>query len=191
MTSRLHALPRRWFLTDARLGETVWAVLAGLPLDVGVIVRVKDLKRDRALARQLIAACRKRGLTVLLAGPVREAQRLRADGAHLAEAQTRRGSNRRPRSGFLLTAAAHSRPALIRAARLGVDGAFLSPVFPTRSHPNARTFGAVRFGLLKQGLSVRVLALGGMDETSAIRLAPLRPYGWGAIDAWAQARPAK
>lgn len=186
MTSRPDALPRRWFLTDARLGETVWAVLASLPRNVGVIVRVKSLDRDRELARQLIAACRKRRLTVLLAGPVRMAQQLKADGAHLAEAQTRRGSNRKPRRDFLLTAAAHSRPALIRAWRLRVDGVFLSPVFPTSSHPDAHTLGPLRFARLKQGLPVRVFALGGMNAATAKRLAPARPDGWGAIDGWAR-----
>ena len=184
MTYRPNAFPRRWFLTDSRLGEQVWPVLAGLPQDVGVIVRVKDPRRDKPLARRLIAACRKRGLTVLLSGPVLLALELKADGAHLPEAEARRGSNRRPRAGFLLTAAAHSRPALIRAERLGADGAFLSPVFPTRSHPGARTLGVPRFGMMKQGLSVPVLALGGMDEAAAKRLSPMQPYGWGAIDAW-------
>lgn len=184
MTHRPDPFPRRWFLTDSRLGEQVWTVLAGLPQDVGVIVRVKNLKRDKPLARRLIAACRKRGLTALLAGPVAMALELQADGAHLPEAEARRGSNRRPHAGFYLTAAAHSRPALIRAERLGVDGAFLSPVFPTRSHPDARTLGPLRFGLLTRGLSVPVLALGGMDEGAAKRLSSTRAYGWGAIDAW-------
>lgn len=184
MTSRSNTLPRRWFFTDSRLGDAVWATIAALPQDVGVIVRVQNLGRDGDLARQLIAACRKRGLTVLLAGPVRMAQRLGADGAHLPEREARRGGNKRPRAGFRLTAAAHSRAALIRAQRLGVDGVFLSPVFPTRSHPNAPTLGPVRFGLLTQGLRVPVLALGGMDGAAAKRLAPAQPHGWGAIDAW-------
>lgn len=184
MTTPPDTFPRRWFLTDSRLGEAVWAALAALPRDVGVIVRVENLTRDKPLASRLIVACRKRGLTVLLAGPVRLAVQLGADGAHLPEAQTHRLSNRRPRPEFLLTAAAHSRPALIRAERLRVDGVFLSPVFPTRSHPDARTLGPVRFGLLKRGLRVPVLALGGIDAGKAKRLAPLRPGGWGAIDAW-------
>lgn len=190
MTYRSNRLPSRWFLTDARLGNAVWDAIGALPRDVGVIVRVKDLARNMALARKLIAACRKRRLTVLLAGPVPLALRLGANGAHLPEAETRRGGNRRPRAGFHLTAAAHSRPALLRAERLGVDAVFLSPVFPTRSHPAARTLGPVRFGLLKQGLRVRVAALGGMDDAAARRLAPLRPDGWGAIDAWARHRSA-
>lgn len=187
MTSRPSTLPRRWFFTDSRLGDAVWAILATLPQDVGVIVRVPSLCRDSALARRLIAACRKRKLTVLLAGPVRMAQRFGADGAHLPEREARRGSNKRPCAGFRLTAAAHSRAALIRAQRLGVDGVFLSPIFPTRSHPNAPTLGPIRFGLLTQGLSVPVMALGGMDAQTAKRLAPVQPYGWGAIDAWVDA----
>lgn len=185
MTSRSRPLPRRWFFTDSRLGEGVWAVIGRLPKDVGVIVRVPSLARDMALAQRLIAACRRRGLAVLLAGPVAVAQRLGADGAHLPEREARRGRCRRPRAGFRLTAAAHSRAALLRAERLGADGVFLSPVFPTRSHPGARTLGPCRFGLLMRGLALPVLALGGMDGRAARRLRPLRPYGWGAIDAWA------
>ena len=186
MTSRSRILPRRWFFTDSRLGDAVREVIARLPKDVGVIVRVPSLTRDRDLARRLVAACRRRGLVVLLAGPPALALRLGADGAHLPEREARRGSGRRPKAGFRLTAAAHSRAALIRAGRLGVDGAFLSPVFPTRSHPGARTLVPCRFGLLTRGLrpALPVLALGGMDARAARRLAPLRPYGWGAIDAW-------
>lgn len=184
MTSRPNTFPRRWFFTDSRLGDAVWAVIARLPNDVGVIVRVPSPKRDAALARRLVATCSRRGLIVLMAGPVTLAQRLGAHGAHLPEREARRGRNLRPKAGFYLTAAAHSRPALVRAERLGVDGVFLSPVFPTRSHPTARTLGPARFGLLTRGVNVPVLALGGITPATLKRLAPLQPYGWGAIDAW-------
>ncbi|MDB5717976.1 MAG: thiamine monophosphate synthase, partial [Sphingomonas bacterium] len=77
---------------------------------------------------------------------------------------------------------AHDRRAAITALRDGADLVLLSPVVPTRSHPGGKTLGPVRFGLMARGLT-RVVALGGMDQHRARRLARLGSYGWAAIDA--------
>jgi thiamine-phosphate pyrophosphorylase len=61
---------------------------------------------------------------------------------------------------------------------------FVSPVFPTRSHPGAPALGRIRFGLLIRDSGIPVIALGGMDERRARSLARLRVHGWAAIDAW-------
>ena len=68
---------------------------------------------------------------------------------------------------------------------------FLSPAFPTRAHPGARTLGAMRFGLIagrsvhaKTGRRPLVIALGGMNGCRFRRLAALGADGWAAIDAW-------
>ncbi len=55
----------------------------------------------------------------------------------------------------------------------------LSPVFPTRSHPDARTLGPTRFRLLARRANMPVIALGGMDQRGADRLGWDR---WAAID---------
>jgi thiamine-phosphate pyrophosphorylase len=123
-----------------------------------------------------------------------------ADGVHFSEAAIRRhplplgatggatGRATRGRRRIIVTAAAHSFPALIRAARRGADAALLSPVFPTRSHPGAPALGAVRFaalvhGLRRRGISMRVIALGGVTGTNAARLVHAGASGLAAIGA--------
>lgn len=83
-----------------------------------------------------------------------------------------------------MTASAHSERELAEAFALGADLVFLSPVFPTRSHPGARALGPVRFGLIARKAAGPVLALGGMGPRNLRRLKPLGAAGYGAIDAW-------
>ncbi|MGB3721680.1 MAG: thiamine phosphate synthase, partial [Pacificimonas sp.] len=61
---------------------------------------------------------------------------------------------------------------------------FLSPVFPTESHPGARTLGPVRFGLMTRDANMRVAALGSMTERRYRCMKALHASGWGAIGAW-------
>jgi len=43
-----------------------------------------------------------------------------------------------------------------------VDCLFLSPLFPTQSHPGAPTLGALRWAALARGLPAPCMALGGI-----------------------------
>src|SRR3546814_6215356 len=74
-------------------------------------------------------------------------------------------------------------PELRKAERTNADLLFISPVFPTRSHPNGRTLGPLRFGLLRQQTPKVVIALGGINRRRAKRLRGLGADGWAAIDA--------
>ncbi|MDB5688447.1 MAG: thiamine monophosphate synthase, partial [Sphingomonas bacterium] len=67
------------------------------------------------------------------------------------------------------------------ARRAKVDRVFLSPAFPTRSHPGAGALGPVRFGLMARR-QAGVIALGGMDARRARQLRALGSSGWAAID---------
>jgi thiamine-phosphate pyrophosphorylase len=170
---RRHPLPRLWLMTDERMGDALWDALERLPRGGGVVFRHYGLAP--AERRQLFARVRKvakrRRLVVVRAGS--EALRGEA-GVH-----GRRGRG-------LRTAPAHNRHEAVAAIRAGADALFVSPAFPTRSHPGARALGRARFGLLVRGLGVPVIALGGMDARKAASLRPFGIHGWAAIDAWAK-----
>ncbi|MCH7861207.1 MAG: thiamine phosphate synthase [Proteobacteria bacterium] len=169
---RRHPLPRLWLMTDERMGDALWDALARLPRGGGVVFRHYGLPpaERRALFAKVLKVARRRGLTLIRAG----AQPMRGEsGVHGG------------RGPGLRTAPAHSRREAIAARRTGVDALFVSPAFPTRSHPGARVLGRARFGLLARGLGVPVIALGGMDARRAASLGPFGIYGWAAIDAWA------
>lgn len=162
---RRQPLPRLWLMTDERQGEGLWAALERLPKGSGVVFRHYGLApaERRRLFERVRRVTRRRRLLLLAGG-----EGLRGDGVH--------GGRR----GF--SASAHDLRELKTAERRGAKLVFLSPAFPTRSHPGARALGPVRFGLIARQARVPVIALGGVDARKALRLPHI--YGWAAIDAW-------
>jgi thiamine-phosphate pyrophosphorylase len=163
---RRQPLPRLWLMTDERQGDALWDALERLPKGSGVVFRHYGLARRkrRNLFERVCKVARRRRL-LLLAGAG-----LRGDGVH--------GGRGR---GFR-SASAHNLRELKTAERSGAALVFLSPAFPTRSHPGARTLGPVRFGLIARQARAPVIALGGVHARNARRLPHI--YGWAGIDAW-------
>ncbi|WP_371416813.1 thiamine phosphate synthase [Sphingosinicella sp. BN140058] len=157
-------------MTDERQGETLWDALEHLPRGAGVIFRHYGLPVEarRRLFLAVRGVARRRRLILVVAGPLP----LRGDGNH-----GRRGHG-------LRTAPAHDLKQIRAAERGGADLVFLSPVFPTRSHPGRPALGRVRFGLLARQCRVPVIALGGVTPRLADGLKALGAFGWAAIDAW-------
>ena len=166
------ALPRIWLMTDERLGDRLFEALSRLPDDGGVVFRHYSLadRARRALFDRVRVA--HPGL-LLLAGPAGQAAEWGADGSH------GHGPGEGPR-----TAPVHSYAEIRAAERSGADALFLSPVFATRSHPDAQPLGLARFAWLARRTPLPVIALGGMDARRGRRLASFGAYGWAGIDAW-------
>ena len=160
-------------MTDAARLPDPEAAIAALPADSIVIFRDYDHPDRAALAERLLQVSRSAGCWFLVAGDVRLARRLGADGVHLPEYRL----SRTPAglSGFrLVTAACHSTAALRRAHRAGAHLAMVSPVFPTESHPGARTLGIHGLARLKARSQLPVAALGGITIKNARQLRSLR-----------------
>jgi thiamine-phosphate pyrophosphorylase len=181
---RTSPLPRLWLFTDAvRLADPRVSV-AALPRGLAGVVLRHDGDPDRlALGLDLARICRARRLVLVVAGDVRLAVRLGA-GVHL-RAGRRPGPVRAP---GVITSSAHSVPDLRRAARAGAALAFLSPAFPTASHPGAPGLGPSRWGAMARSLGARLSrprlgALGGVDGQNLRRLPARRCDAVGAITA--------
>ena len=182
--ARARGLPPLWFMTDrARVADPV-AAAETLPRGAGIILRDYDAADRAGLAMALAATCRRRGLLLLVAGDERLAAAVGADGLHLPEWQaTRIVVIRQLHPSWLITAAVHGKIALRRAALAGADAAFLSPVFPTRSHPGAPHLGTVRFAALVRSTDMPVYALGGVDGGNVSQLRSAGIAGVAAIGA--------
>ena len=160
-------LPRLWLLSDKRNDARLETALEALPANSGFVFRHYHLDPSARRARfdQLAPIARRCGHVVLLSRACGWGE----DGCYGAQ---------RPASGLWL-ATAHNAVELADAARSGAQGAFLSPVFPTASHPGADVLGPAGFRALAAASPLPVIALGGMTHDRAKELECPR---WGAID---------
>ena len=175
------AIPPLWLFTDSRRLPNPRAAVACLPKGIaGVVLRHDDDPRRAILGRDLARICRARRLVLVVAGDVRLAAALRA-GVHL-----RGGRWPSPvRRKGLHTSSAHGAVDLRRARLAGAAVAFLSPLFPTASHPGAPALGATRWTNLARAARMPVAALGGMTGRTVRHLPPRLCRGVGAIGALA------
>jgi thiamine-phosphate pyrophosphorylase len=111
---------------------------------------------------------------LLLAGPAEQARFWGANGSH--------GRGRSVRGDFLRSAPVHDLAEIRAAENEGADLLFLSPVFPTRSHPGEPVLGPDRFARLAHSTRLPVIALGGMDAEKGRLMRALGAHGWAGID---------
>lgn len=178
MIPRQTAWPRQWLMTDERIGERLWEAVERLPRnDGGVVFRhyATGAQERRALARGVAEACRRRGLVLAIA---RDGELARAVGADLIH------NPAEPPAGLPFSRAVHSITEADAAREQGAALVFVSPVFPTRSHPGQVPLGIELALRIARTAGVPAIALGGMDANRFAKLEREGFYGWAAIDAW-------
>jgi thiamine-phosphate pyrophosphorylase len=163
--ARLNAGMPLVLVTDDRAAD--WAAAARRLPDGGVVVvRARNAKQRRALAEELHGLA-----TLLIADDPALAEAFGAAGLHLPEARMKEALHWRVRHpDWIITSSAHSLKALMGAKAL--DAVFLSPVFATASHKDARPLTPVRAAFIAGRAPVPVYALGGITPQNAVLLAP-------------------
>ena len=181
------ALPKLIFMTDEGRQKDPFPTVRCLPSGSAVILRhYKDPARVE-LASRLINETRGKKIKILISGDIRLATKVGAQGIHIPEFMAQHCSWtwqnwRKPT--WLITAAAHSPKALIRAKKLGAHAALLSPVFSTNSHPDAPPLGVLKFTAWCKKSPLTVYALGGVTQTNARRLKNSNIQGIAGISAF-------
>jgi thiamine-phosphate pyrophosphorylase len=167
-------------MTDERQGEGLFSALDALPEGGGIVFRHYSLAPEerRRLFLDVAETARRRELLLMLGGPPKLAESWGADGSHgIADGQ-------RSPPHLIRSAAVHNLTELKAAETAGADFVFVSPVFPTRSHPGAPCLGPAGFAAIAREARVPVIALGGMNAGNFRELSDANAYGWAAIDAW-------
>jgi thiamine-phosphate pyrophosphorylase len=177
-------LPRLVFFTDpARVADPA-AVIVRLPRGAAVVYRAFGAADAVAEGRRLARLARRRGLLLLAGADAGLAARIGADGVHLPErAATKARGLARVRPRWLITCAAHSAAAIVRARRSGAAAVFVSPVFPSASPSAGRPLGVLRFARLVHGAGLPVYGLGGVNAKTARRLTGSGAAGFAAVEA--------
>lgn len=177
MPTRQRAWPRLWLMTDERLGERLWDAIARLPDgESGIVLRYYETQANEreALARNVGAVCRRRRITFGVARDVALAQMVGADFVHRPAHATDLPFSLTIHDPEEAEVARRRKPAL----------AFVSPIFPTRSHPDRPGLGPEKARLLAEASGTLAIALGGMDAARFAILPAGAFHGWAAIDAW-------
>ncbi len=169
-------LPDLWLISDERNDAALESALTRLPRGSGFIYRHYHLPPAERVARyrELERIARAHGHLLILADSALTAAEWGADGVYGAP----RALYPR-RAGLLQLATAHDLREIGEANRMGADAVLLSPAFATRSHAGAPALGPLRFRMLARHAQMPVIALGGMTQKNADRLAWPK---WAAID---------
>jgi thiamine-phosphate pyrophosphorylase len=88
------------------------------------------------------------------------------------------------REGRTRAARVHNAGELRRALLARTPVIFLSPIYPTRSHPDWRALPRMRAAALARLGGRRLFALGGMSARRFARVQALGFQGWAGISAW-------
>jgi len=148
-------------------------------------LRDKSLPDDaRKIALCEIVRRRREGSIVICGGGAWAAQDAGACGVHL-DATALAAAHRRPDTEWV-GASCHDEAGLERAAGLGVDYVMLSPVLPTRTHPEASPLGWVRFAELAGDCGLPVYALGGLGLGDISRARSCGAHGVAGMRAFAE-----
>lgn len=163
------------FFTDARRQADICACLSQFPSahlagPVAVIFRHDELppaEREKT-ARKAMAIAHAKGHLFLMARKSLPG----ADGTHGIT-----------QSDGIVSMAVHAQDEALKANRSGADLGFVSPVFRTRSHPDAAGLGPADAARLARTLACPAFALGGVTAQNYERLLGGPFVGIGAIGA--------
>jgi 8-oxo-dGTP diphosphatase len=196
----VHALrlPSRYLITPES-GDDAGAFLNTLrqALAQGMkLVRLRAGHLDRSaytdLAQQVQTLCHDVQASLLLSGDdvgfvADSVTAVGADGLHLSSRQLLGLSQRPVADDVWLAASCHDSREIEQACALGVDFITVSPLLPTRSHPQARPLGWAQFQSLVEQASMPVYGLGGLNAAHIERVWRCGGQGIAAISSlWGQ-----
>jgi len=131
-----------------------------------IVLREKHLDSAKllSLASKLRIMTKKYSTRLLIHSQADIAKAVAADGVHVDAKSIPEITNIKTwlGDGFLVSASCHNVQELTQAEQQGANFCFLSPVFPTQSHPGAPSLGATTFLQLAATVSIPVVALGGI-----------------------------
>lgn len=163
-------LPNQYLITPEPGGRDNWQnflqqLSGSLKCGISLVqFRAPRLDRDTylELAKEVSGVCRRYRVALLLNGVPSLLSECDADGIHLNSINLRSLNKRPVPKQKWLAASCHNRQELQQAEKVGVDFVMLSPVKPTRSHPEQEGMGWQQFYDMTEKCGLPIYALGGM-----------------------------
>jgi thiamine-phosphate pyrophosphorylase len=166
--------PTAWLMTDERIGYALERAIAkAAAFNAGVIVRhYQSTATERARIADRVH------FEGALLGIARDIGLARDTGAALVHNPGERHCE------LPFSISVHDAGEATEAAESKAALVFVSPVFPTASHPGAAALGEANAISLALMTGRPAYALGGVDQERGERLMQQGWAGWAGIDAW-------
>ncbi len=183
--SRIGRLPPLLFMTDPQRTPAPWVTAAALPAGACVVFRHFGASDAAATADRLREVTRQAGVQLLIGQDADLAERVGADGVHLAERDLSRAQDLRRRwPAWLLTGACHGEA----SETAGLDALVMSPVFPAGGASAIKPPLGVEAFTARVGKSpLPVYALGGITAANVGQLAASGACGIAGVAAISEA----
>ena len=170
-TPIMHALslPNIYAISNvAEMGEAPFLASLKVRLDEGLQLlqlRENQLSEDalKRLSERVLSITAPYATKVLLNSSPEQAKSLGMHGVHLNRHRLMSLQNRP--NNTLVSASCHNSTELEQASLFKLDFAVLSPVLPSKSHPQDDGIGWSQFSTLAQTTEIPIYALGGMQIT--------------------------
>ncbi len=170
-------LPDRYLITPEPPAPAAWpAFLARLEEVLRGGVRLVQLRAKQLLpsemarlAQEVSRICSVYDAALLINGDIAVAEALPGAGIHLPSYALRGLSNRPLSADRWVAASCHTADELRCAEALGVDFVVISPVKPTRTHPDAQPLGWEGLHAICERSNMPAFALGGMSPPDLVQ----------------------
>ncbi len=180
-------LPKKYWITPSKNHQsTEW--LAKFEQKLRQNIRLIQLRSKTALdecfIKELSRKCQQHSVKLLLNTPDKTFTQTYVDGFHLTTSELLKLSHRPCSDDKFLGASAHNLDDAKYAEKIGADFIVISPVQPTKTHPNAIPIGWENAHQVANSLNIPVYFLGGMGEKDLAKTIELGAQGIAGVSAF-------
>jgi len=146
---------------------------------IHIIFRNYEIVPKRKDLQELRVITKKKGIKLYLVQDYKLALSLGFDGVYLPSFNHLLIKKNKKNKNFLILGSAHNLKELRIKEKQGVDFIFISPIFSTKKK---RGIGVVRFNQLSRATNLRIIALGGINQSNLKKLAITKLDGFASIN---------
>ena len=168
--SKDNKLPKVIIIFDDESFDKKKLLKLKIPKKSAFLLRSYETKKRKKIAKQLLNFCKMKKIKLLIGSDIKLAEDINADGIHFPEYMVKKNKinwtyikNVKSNKKWIITTAVHNIQSLKKAEELNIDAALLSPVFPSKSHPNNKSLGLNKFLKIVKKTKLPIYALGGIN----------------------------
>ena len=147
---------------------------------IAIIYRNYSVSHDKKLILKIKNTCKKDGRQFFLSNNLKLATNLGLDGVYLPSFNMSLNIIKtNMRENFIIIGSAHSIQEIKIKEKQGAVAIFISPLFKNKK--NKKFLNPVKFNLLSQKTTRKIIALGGIMEKNLNRLKLIKSHGFAGI----------